>query len=266
MYLKEYRICMPLTVEEYRIGQLFMINKHSHEQSQKGEGVEVVTNEPCEHPQYGKGQFTEKRIHLSSKLPSWIRSLIPPIFYITEKAWNYYPHTMTEYTCSFIPRFTVNIATKYEDNNGSTDNCHGLTEEELSVREVDFIDIVNDPIDQSKYKEEEDLTKFKSKKTGRGPFGKDWRDTTRPIMCSYKVVRCCFEVWGLQTKVEGYAQRACRDVNLHGHRQAISWLDEWIGMSMDDIRAYEGTMQKKTNEKVLQDMGEIPAPTESTIQ
>ncbi|KAK2192393.1 hypothetical protein NP493_30g02057 [Ridgeia piscesae] len=65
MLIKEYRICMPLTVEEYKLGQLYMIAKHSHEQSEKGDGVEVVCNEPCEHPKYGKGQRTEKRIYLS---------------------------------------------------------------------------------------------------------------------------------------------------------------------------------------------------------
>jgi len=42
-----------------------MIARHSHEQSQAGEGVEVIKNEPCEHEEYGKGQHTEKRIHLS---------------------------------------------------------------------------------------------------------------------------------------------------------------------------------------------------------
>lgn len=263
MYLKEYRICMPITVEEYRIGQLYMIAKHSHEQSEKGEGVEVVTNEPCEHPEYGKGQFTEKRVHLSSKLPQWIRSMIPPIFYITEKAWNYYPYTITEYTCSFIPRFTVQVTTKYEDNNGSTENCLNLSDEELSIREVDFIDIVNDPLDPKHYKVEEDLTKVKSSKTQRGPFASDWKDTTKPIMCSYKVVRITFEVWGLQTKVESYAHKAVRDVNLLGHRQAISWLDEWIDMTMEDMRNYEKTMHKKTNEKVLKDLQQ-EEPTEQT--
>ena len=50
-----------------------MIAKHSCEQSQKGEGVEVVENRPHEDPEHGTGQYTEKRIHLSSKLPSWIR-------------------------------------------------------------------------------------------------------------------------------------------------------------------------------------------------
>ena len=50
---------------QYRFGQLYMIAKHSNEQSERGEGVEVVKNEPCEDPKHGKGQYTEKRIHLS---------------------------------------------------------------------------------------------------------------------------------------------------------------------------------------------------------
>ncbi|XP_013402441.1 cytoplasmic phosphatidylinositol transfer protein 1-like, partial [Lingula anatina] len=122
MLLKEYRVCMPLTVEEYRIGQLYMITKHSHEQSEKGEGVEVVKNEPCEDTNYGTGQYTEKRVYLNSRLPSWVRALIPNIFYITEKAWNFYPYTRTEYTCSFVPRFSIYIETRYENNNGSSEN------------------------------------------------------------------------------------------------------------------------------------------------
>ena len=41
-----------------------MISKHSHQQSEDGEGVEVVKNEACEHPVHGKGQYTEKKIHM----------------------------------------------------------------------------------------------------------------------------------------------------------------------------------------------------------
>ena len=86
MLTKEYRIPMPLTTTEvlqilhlshilltnfsitwfqYKIGQLYMIAKHSNEQSSKGEGVEVCANHPYEDAKYGAGQFTEKRIHLS---------------------------------------------------------------------------------------------------------------------------------------------------------------------------------------------------------
>lgn len=37
-------------------------------------------------------------------------------------------------------------------------------------------------------------------------------------------------------------------------------------MTMDDIRSYEGKMQKETNEKVMQDMGEVPPAEEISIE
>jgi len=50
---------------QYKIGQLFMIAKHSHEQSEAGEGVEVIHNVPHSDPVHGQGRYTEKRIYLS---------------------------------------------------------------------------------------------------------------------------------------------------------------------------------------------------------
>lgn len=37
-----------------------------------------------------------------SRLPYWVQAIIPKIFYVTEKAWNYYPFTITDYTVSNI--------------------------------------------------------------------------------------------------------------------------------------------------------------------
>lgn len=48
-----------------------MIARHSLEQSGDGEGVEVVENKKIDDPKYGKGQYTEKRIHLS-KYIFWV--------------------------------------------------------------------------------------------------------------------------------------------------------------------------------------------------
>ncbi|PNJ50874.1 cytoplasmic phosphatidylinositol transfer protein 1 isoform X2 [Nomascus leucogenys] len=249
MLLKEYRICMPLTVDEYKIGQLYMISKHSHEQSDRGEGVEVVQNEPFEDPHHGNGQFTEKRVYLNSKLPSWARAVVPKIFYVTEKAWNYYPYTITEYTCSFLPKFSIHIETKYEDNKGSNDTIFDNEAKDLE-REVCFIDIACDEIPERYYKESEDPKHFKSEKTGRGQLREGWRDSHQPIMCSYKLVTVKFEVWGLQTRVEQFVHKVVRDILLIGHRQAFAWVDEWYDMTMDDVREYEKNMHEQTNIKV----------------
>jgi hypothetical protein len=170
---------------------------------------------------------------------------------VIEKSWNYYPYTETEYTCSFLPKFAIFIKTRYENNNGSTENCLRLTDEEQLARSVDIVDIAFDEVAPKHYKENEDPRTFKSTKTQRGPLGENWQNTTEPIMCSYKWVKVTFEVWGLQTRVEDYTQRAIRDVLLLGHRQAFAWIDEWIGMTEQDVRDYEAQMQAETNEKVI---------------
>uniref|UniRef100_A0A3Q4GBI7 Cytoplasmic phosphatidylinositol transfer protein 1 n=2 Tax=Pseudocrenilabrinae TaxID=318546 RepID=A0A3Q4GBI7_NEOBR len=235
-------------VFQYRIGQLYMISKHSHEQSERGEGVEVVQNEPYEDPEHGSGQFTEKRIYLNNKLPSWARAVVPKIFYVTEKAWNYYPYTITG-NCSFLPKFSIHIETKYEDNKGNNDNIFGSEPREEEM-DVCLLDIAYDEIPERHYKESEDLRYFKSKKTNRGLLQEGWLDTQDPIMCSYKLVTVKFEVWGLQTRVEQFVHKVIRDVLLLGHRQAFAWVDEWIDMTMDEVREYERATQEATNLKI----------------
>ncbi|KAF5306838.1 hypothetical protein FQA39_LY00068 [Lamprigera yunnana] len=254
---KEYRICMPITVAEYQIGQLYMIARHSLEQSGNGEGIEVVENNECFDPKHGKGRYTEKRIHLSSRLPYWIQSLIPKIFYVTEKAWNYYPFTVTEYTCSFLPRFYISIQTTYENNNGTSENSLNLTSAELMERTVEKIDIAYDELSPKHYKDEEDLKFFQSKKTHRGPLVEGWQDSYNPIMCSYKIVKASFEVWGLQTRVEEFLQSCIREILLLGHRQAFAWIDDWIDMSYEDVRKYENSLQEQTNNLLMQNVGSM---------
>ncbi|EFA84917.1 hypothetical protein PPL_01910 [Heterostelium album PN500] len=42
MLIKEYRITLPLTVEEYQIAQLYMVSKKSKETTKGGEGIEIL--------------------------------------------------------------------------------------------------------------------------------------------------------------------------------------------------------------------------------
>jgi len=39
---------------------------------------------------------------------------------------------------------------------------------------------------------------------------------------------------------------------LLGHRQAFTWIDDWYGMTIDDVRDYEKRIQAETNEKLKQ--------------
>jgi hypothetical protein len=84
---------------------------------------------------------------------------------------------------------------------------HNLSGEELNIRTIDIINVSSDVLPEHKYKESEDPKTVKSLKTSRGPLLENWQKNSTPIMCSYKIVKVKFEVWGLQTRVESYMQR-----------------------------------------------------------
>jgi hypothetical protein len=247
MVLKEFRIALPFTVEEYRRGQLYMTAKASKEHTHGGEGVEILKNEPFE-DENGKGQFTHKVFYIGSKIPAFIASWIPKgVLSVEEKSWNAYPFSKTVYTCGLAgDRFSMTVESRYQD--GMIPKTEHVFKDCKS--DVDFIDIVLDPVAAGKYKEEEDPSKFQSKKSGRGPLGPDWKETQKPIMCSCKLINIEFRFWGLQTSVENFVLGVLRDIFLGGHRQAFCWIDEWFEMTMEQIRAYEKETQIVLGEKL----------------
>ncbi|XP_052314184.1 phosphatidylinositol transfer protein beta isoform-like isoform X2 [Oncorhynchus keta] len=93
--IKEYRVILPISVQEYQVGQLFTVAEASKNETGGGEGIEVLINEPYEE-EGEKGQYTHKVYHLKSKVPGWLRYIAPEgalVFH--EKAWNAYPYCRT---------------------------------------------------------------------------------------------------------------------------------------------------------------------------
>lgn len=64
----------------------------------------------------------------------------------------------------------------------SLKQVHELPPEKLKQREVQVIDIGNDSVSSSDYKEDEDPKKFKSQKSGRGPLCGNWIGTVQLIL------------------------------------------------------------------------------------
>lgn len=123
---------------------------------------------------------------------------------------------------------------------------HELPPDKLKIRDIVHIDISNDPVASADYKEDEDPSKFKSQKTGRGPLvGKDWKHNVQPVMTCYKLVTCEFKWFGLQTRLEGFIQKAERRLFTNFHRQVFCWIDRWYGLTMEDIRALEDNTKEE---------------------
>ncbi|MGH0167487.1 UNVERIFIED_CONTAM: hypothetical protein FKN15_062602 [Acipenser sinensis] len=97
MLIKEYRIPLPMSVEEYRIAQLYMIQKKSRDETcGEGSGVEILENRPYTDGPGGSGQYTHKVYHIGMHIPSWFRSILPKAaLRVEEESWNAYPYTRT---------------------------------------------------------------------------------------------------------------------------------------------------------------------------
>ncbi|XP_034168708.2 membrane-associated phosphatidylinositol transfer protein 2 isoform X6 [Pangasianodon hypophthalmus] len=261
MLIKEYRIPMPMSVEEYRIAQLYMIQKKSREESEgEGSGVEILENRPYTDGPGGSGQYTHKVYHIGQHIPSWFRSILPKAaLRVEEESWNAYPYTRTRYTCPFVEKFSIDIETYYKPDTGNQNNVFNLSSAEKRQRDIDPIDIVKDVIAPHEYLAEEDPKLYKSVKTQRGPLSDNWIEEIShnpgkmPVMCAYKLCKVEFRYWGMQSKIERFIHDVgLRKVMVRAHRQAWCWQDEWYGLTMEDIRQLELETQLALAKKMAQ--------------
>ncbi|XP_064793314.1 membrane-associated phosphatidylinositol transfer protein 2-like isoform X2 [Oncorhynchus masou masou] len=248
MLIKEYRIPMPMSVDEYRIAQLYMIQKKSRDETcGEGSGVEILENKPYENGPGGIGQYTHKVYHIGMHIPSWFRSILPKAaLRVEEESWNAYPYTRTRYTCPFVEKFSIDIETYYKPDTGNQPDVFNMSPAEKRLRTLDPIDIVKDPITPQEYLQEEDPRIYTSDKTKRGPLQEDWIEEYNnnpgktPIMCAYKLCKVEFRYWGMQSKIERFIHDVgLRKVMVRAHRQAWCWQDEWYGLTIEDIRQLE---------------------------
>ncbi|XP_030237773.1 phosphatidylinositol transfer protein alpha isoform isoform X2 [Gadus morhua] len=215
MIIKEFRVVLPISVEEYQVGQLYAVAEASKNETGGGEGVKVLVNEPYE-KDGEKGQYTHKIYYLQSKVPKFLRVMAPKgSLEVHEKAWNAYPYCRTILTNEYMgENFFIKIETWHKPDMGQTDNVHGLDPDDWKKAEVIHIDIADrTQVGQKDYKPDEDPATFVSKKTSRGPLGPNWKQEARLFN--------------------------------NFHRQLFCSLDQWVELSMDDIRRMEEETQKE---------------------
>lgn len=199
------------------------------------------------------GQFTRKVYYLESKLPWFLRKVMPKdLCMINEHSWNMYPTVKTVITNDYFKnsfRIQLDTITKECKNGIADDNVHNLTSEQLEKREVIELDII-DEIPPNEYKVEEDPLLFNSVKTGRGPLQPGWAKSQQPLICVYKLACIDFKVFGLQTKVESYIKNVYKNAFAVFHRQIFCAIDKWHGLTIEDVRDIEKELAKLLVKKI----------------
>jgi len=244
---------MPVSVEEYQIGQLYAFSVESLNNTGGGDGIQVIKSESFSNVPLLKGkpmsgQYTYKIYHMTSKAPEFIQMLMPKgSLEFHEESWNAYPYCKTIVT---NPRFMkedfhLTIESIHRADGGDSENIMGLSPDKLKIREVCHIDIAKDRIASADYKANYDPCQFKSLKTGRGALKESWQQKVDPLMTCYKLVTVEFKWFGLQNRVENSIMSTEKRVFTLFHRQIFCLIDEWFGLTMEDIRQFEAKVNAK---------------------
>jgi len=236
--VKEFRIPLPFSVEEYKLAQRYCTARASKEVTAGKEGVEVLESSPYTDEKTGdQGLYTYKIYHLGGYVPAWLRAIIPSsALELHEKSWDRYPYCKTVITNPFLgDKFLFQIESMHAADLGEQDNILGITDRKLlKKRKVEFIDIAKDQLaDKSKYKADEDPTKVGNKKMP--PLSDGWQKRANPKMCCYKLVTIRCKIWGIQNKLEDALITTERDIFVKFHKEMFCWLNDWFGLSEEEI-------------------------------
>ncbi|KAF8039786.1 hypothetical protein BT93_B2103 [Corymbia citriodora subsp. variegata] len=247
--LKEFRIVMPISLEEYRVAQMYAVTKMQHQSRTDTEGVDILESRPFEDGEFGKGHYTSKVYRLQSKVPTWLTTFAPAdALILQEEAWNAYPRCKTVLKCPYFTKFSLTIETIHKADNGQLENVHGLSEEQLATRQVESIDIATAMTDYWSYaigSSDVDFSKFKSVKTGRGPLSEGWQSKCNPVMTAYKLVTVDAPYWGFGYRLEQAMLSAERALFIESHRNCFSWIDDWFGMNIQQVRELERSLLRE---------------------
>jgi len=276
--LKEFRILMPFSLEEYNIGQRYAtarMSKEASEQSGGKDGVELKEMKTYfDEKVKVEGIYTYKVYYIGGYLPHWLLKVLPAnALLLEEKCWNAYPYCKTELSSPFLgEKFQFTIESMHVANDvGMQENALNLSKEQLKERKISFIDISMDQLVDKKYNTAaEDPTKVTHTKTPikrKGPLSKNWQKEVKAapkaenFICCYKLVTGKFSYPGLQSKAEGYIISTEREIFLRFHKLLYVWADDWCGLTLDQVSAEENKLYTASAQTLSKDIkDQITAP------
>ncbi|KAI6230378.1 Phosphatidylinositol transfer protein domain containing protein [Aphelenchoides fujianensis] len=289
--LQEYRIPMPLTLEEYQRGQLFSVCEASKNETGGGEGVEIVKQEPFTsttlRPGYTlSGTYTYKIYRLRSKIPWFYRKLLPETAMVLhEEAYNAFPYCQTTITNPGYMKDNFHIVVKsvhVANDAGGLENALEADAGTLGQREVVHLDILDSSVLKPtasgrsfplipSFLSLQDVTPqtdpltFASAASKRGPLRAGWTGSGEfPVMCAYKLVTAHFKWFGLQTKVEKNIHSNYPRLFVKFHRELWCWQDKWFGLTLENIRQLEAetvnVLRKQQSQGAVRGMAADEAP------
>jgi hypothetical protein len=231
----EYRIPVPLTLDEYQIGIDYAYFSGIKEQMGTGAGVTLLERREFEEDdpkdiRMEAGTYRRKENQFGHHLPAILRGLAPEgSLAVIEESWDCFPYKKSVFKSAYMGEsFYLEVRQMIvEDDRGDLENPLMLEEEYLG-REIEYIDILLDDKTSSPLEGGADVVTFQSEKHERGPIKENFHESHEPITTVYSAVIFRLVTPMLQETAENLLLSwGVRDMLLAVHRRAYCTIDAW---------------------------------------
>lgn len=236
----EYRILLPLTLKEYNISQLYIASKLSKTESTGDTSIKVLVNEDYDHEVFGPCRKTVKLLNLNSKIQPFIRKFLPKDAQkLEETSFNAFPRCNTKYKNLYFSEktFGITVDSMHLQSKELKDNVLEIPEKIYKKTKVKTLNIA---AGKGKFDP-------KSATCQRGPLSDNWIEESEHVMVCYKFVTIEVHCFGFGWVAE-HIEKNLEKLFMESHQQLYCEMDEWIGMSMEDIRKMEDETKRELDQ------------------
>ncbi|OAG31648.1 hypothetical protein NEDG_00123 [Nematocida displodere] len=229
-----FTIYMPYHLPEYNIGHLMTTCKVSLREAEKGMRVLVQKNEISAHEDLGECQHTVKTLDFSKKVPGFFRAVAPSgSLTMTETSYNAFPRCSTHYTSGALSekKFYARIDTMFFEGYREVENPFDTLPE---VDRFEVLELATCP----QLAENFDVSTMKND-DGSLKFAPGWEKTASKVITVFKRVQIDFHLMFIGGKYIEDIEKFMRKIFIQGHQEVLKYHNEWIGLSMEDVRKEE---------------------------
>ncbi|KAI6234512.1 Phosphatidylinositol transfer protein domain containing protein [Aphelenchoides fujianensis] len=266
MLLKEYRILVPMTLDEFQRGAKFNAideAEQTHPEDLKVEASVLPTIKEeifigrCLLPDVplSSGKMTHRLPQEyqppHSKLPWYMRLFTPKSkTEVHIERWDAWPYRKVRITNpGYLKQdgYLLFEVMHIENDLGKQENVFCLTPPLLEKREVINCDILDTSgLDEEDLSPETDPKVFRSLKANRGPLREGWEKNPEiPHTAMYCVLNVHFKMDGLQELAENLLHDIIPTLLVLQCREIFCSMDRWYDMNLEEVSAYEAEAKRR---------------------
>ncbi|EAY17157.1 Phosphatidylinositol transfer protein [Trichomonas vaginalis G3] len=259
MRIIEWRVIVPMTVQQYQIAQIYAVAKKTLEDSNDKEGIERTSSEMRKYNEKD-ALYSQYIYSFANKLPSALRWVLPnTLSTLVEDCYDQFPYQHSHFVLKdnekTLNMTVTTVVSEFQNNeeNLIKNDAELYTKEELAKREIHYIDIVNWPTEEEGVKVGEfecpqaNIEKLPKATVNNKDTLPEWvKEYKGPMVIARKIIRINIDIFAIGGPTEEFiGKQFMPNIYANSHQRMVLTAPSWFDIDLKKAREYESDCYQK---------------------